>query len=193
VFSAEIPESIDLDEHPETIAQIMDGSFLALACPSCDSTLKPEFPISVRWASHAALLRVFPEFDRGYLYRHGFPKDSGDILIGYPELADRIAVLRDGLDPMAVETLKYYLLLKAEEADPDAEVNAWFQGKAGTDLEFHIHGLRPEEVAVSRIPIKMYEKTAEEYRVHPLSEPFQTLKRGSYLSIQNVFRSEENT
>ncbi len=190
-FQAEIPDGVDLDTDAAALQAILDGTFLSLRCPSCGITLKPEFPLELSWPSHALALRVLPEFDRTDFYRRKETAAPEDTIIGYPELADRLAVVRDGLDAVAVEALKYYLLLKAEEANPEAEVGAWYQGQTGDSLEFHLTGIRPEEVAVSRVPYPVYTKTLDEYRRRPESEPFASLRVAGYLSVRNLQRSED--
>jgi len=190
-FSAEVPESVDLDTDAATLTAVLEGTFLRLQCPSCGITLKPEFPLEISWPSHALALRVLPEFDRTDFYRQKPTTNPPDTVIGYVELADRLAVVRDGLDATAVEALKYYLLLKAEEANPEAEVGAWYQGRSGESLEFHLTGIRPDEVAVSRVPVPVYTKTLDEFRRHPEAEPFASLRVAGYLSVQNLQRSED--
>ncbi|MDR1287403.1 MAG: CpXC domain-containing protein [Treponema sp.] len=209
-FSVDVPDEIDLDKRPEYIAEIMDGTFMNFICPSCGKKHKPEFPITVNWPRRMLRIEVLPELERGEFYRRKKKAKKGETkngemppletVIGYPELADRIAVIRDGLEPAAVEALKYYLLLKAEEnlGDDQKEPGVWYQGKTGEEkgssgesfLEFHIHGLREEEVAVTRIPRAIYEKTLDDYKKHPKSEMFSILRSGAYLSVQNALRPD---
>ncbi|MCA1951092.1 MAG: CpXC domain-containing protein [Treponema sp.] len=190
-FEVEIPDEVNLDQNPNAIEELCNGSFLTIVCPSCDSPLKPEFPLIIDWPSRNLHLQVLPEFDRGAFYR-GQTKhaDQAEVVIGYPEAADRIIVIKEGLEPIIIEALKYYLLLKADETNPEAEATAWFVGKQGDYLEFHVHGLRNEEVAVSRIPYSVYTKTREEYRKNPDAEPFKSIKSGAYTSVQNLLRPE---
>ncbi len=185
----DVPEIIDLDANPEKIKLITNGSLFELSCPSCGRIIKPEFPISISWPSHNLEFSVKSEYDRADFYSQETQADNQvEILIGYAELADRLAVIEAGLEPIIIEALKYYLLVKADEAAPNAEVSAWFSGIVDETIEFHLHGLRPDEVAVSRIPLKLYEKTKGEYLASPLSEPFVSLRCGSYMSVQNLFR-----
>jgi hypothetical protein len=191
VFEADIPDSIDLDADSSQLKALADGDFLAITCPSCGYVSKPEFPLEVVWASHDLTLKVIPELERGdfYLQPTVSPGDA-QVVIGYPELADRIAVVAAGLDVLAIEALKYYLLVKAEEAAPDAEVGAWFSGRTDDIIEFHLHGLREGEVAVSRVPFALYERTLADSRADADSEPFASLRFGPYLSVQNILRPE---
>jgi hypothetical protein len=199
-FSVDVPDEIDLDARPEYINEIMDGTFMNFICPSCGKKHKPEFPITINWPERKLRIEALPELERGEFYRRrkkagkkSEPKEPPPLetVIGYPELADRIAVIRDGLEPAAVEALKYYLLVKAEESlkDEDREISIWYQGKTDS-LEFHIHGIREGEVAVMRIPLALYEKTLDDYKKRPRGEIFASLRTGSYLSVQNMLRPE---
>jgi hypothetical protein len=187
------PEEIDLDAEPRYVEDIIAGNFMNFVCTSCGKKHKPEFPITVKWNSKGAVLEVLPELDRGLFYRRKEEKKSAftGALIGYPELAERIAVLRDGLKVEVVEAIKYYLLLKADEAYPDEEISVWYQHRADSSLEFHIHGIKKEEVAVMRVPLTLYEKTLADFKKNPKSEPFSLLRVKNYVSIQNVLRPDE--
>jgi len=190
-FDVEIPEEVNLDQNEAAIDELCNGTFLTIVCPSCDTPLKPEFPLTIEWPSHHTYLQVLPEFDRNGFYRNQVKtKPHAEVVIGYPEAADRIMVLKEGLDPIVIEALKYYLLLKADETNPEAEATAWFTGRAGDVLEFHVHGLRNDEVAVSKVPFAIYSKTEGEYHKNPDSEPFKSLRWGSYISVQNLLRPE---
>ncbi|MDR2101141.1 MAG: CpXC domain-containing protein [Treponema sp.] len=189
-FSVEAPEEINLDEQGEYMDEIMNGTFMNYTCPSCGKKHKPEFPLTVLWPGRNARLEVIPEQERGEFYRRKKNPEKTETVIGYPELAERIAVLRDKLEPMVIETLKYYLLLKAQETYPDEEIYIWYQNRGPEGLEFHIHGIKPGEIAVTQIPMALYEKTLADYTKHPRSEIFTSLRFGSYLSVQNTIRLE---
>jgi hypothetical protein len=190
-FSVEAEEEIDLDSFPDYIGKITDGSFMNFPCPACGKNHKPEFPVTIRWPSKNSAFEVLPELDRGEFYRRKKDPPGLETIIGYPELSDRVAIIRDGLEPAAIETLKYYLLLKAEEDYPEREISIWYQGKSADSIEFHLHGLRSGEVAVSRVPLPVYEKTLDDFRQRPKSEVFASLRTRTYLSVQNILRPDE--
>jgi hypothetical protein len=190
-FSVEVPDEIDLDIQEEYLDKIMNGSFMNFICTSCGKKHKPEFPILITWSSRNLRLEVIPEVERGEFYRRKKDKEPKETVIGYPELSERIAVYRDRLEPAVIEALKYYLFLKAEETNPDAEMSIWYQRQEPDALEFHIHGLKADEVAVTRLPIDIYEKTYRDYKTNPRGELFSSLRHGSYLSVQNMMRPEE--
>ena len=204
-FEAEIPEEIDLDSG-NALEEIHNGTFLNFTCPSCGKKHKPEFPLKVLWPSKKIQFEVFPEMDRGEFYRR--KKQSEDkkslkleTIISYPELADRLAVIKDGFEPAVIEAIKYYLYLKAEDQYPDSEVEIWYfgpsRGKSSgkptepDSLEFHIHGIRENEVAVMKVPFALYSKNLQDFIKNPKGELFSELRVKSYLSVKNTMRPEE--
>jgi hypothetical protein len=207
-FTVEIPQEIDLDAEPVRLDEILDGTFLNFTCPSCGKKHKPEFAISISWPSKKVSFEVLVELDRGEFYRRKKDKEKTgplrkETIIGYPELADRLLVYRDNLEPAAIEAIKYYLHLKAEENYPDQEITIWYScrnnpkganpkgAEAPTEsLEFHIHGIKQDEVAVMKVPYSLYEKTLEDYKKHPKNEIFTALKHRTYLSVKNMMRPE---
>ena len=196
VFSVDVDEEINLDSDPQQIDKIMDGSFMNFICPGCGKKHKPEFPLMVLWPGKNVKLEVLGELERGEFYRRKKDIPGADTIIGYPELADRIAVIRDQLEPIAVEAIKYYLLLKAEESYPETQVNIWYCGLGSAapsqpeSLEFHLHGIRQDEIAVSRVPWNLYERMLIDYRNNPRKELFTSLRVRSYLSVQNMLRPD---
>jgi hypothetical protein len=190
-FSAETEEEIDLDQYPENIGRVCDGSFMNFVCPGCGKLHKPEYPVMLLWPSKKLAIEVLPELDRGAFYLRKKDPSGVETVISYPELADRIAVYRDGLEPAVIETLKYYLLLKAEENYPGADIGIWYQGNGPEGIEFHLHGIKAGEVAVSRVPPAIYDKTLADFAKRPKSEIFASLRTRSYLSVQNMLRPEE--
>jgi hypothetical protein len=188
-FEADVPERLDLDQDVERRAALLDGSYLTLACPQCKTSLRPEFPLHVVWPSRSLDLRVVPEIDRADCLSAGAAADgAAALVIGYPELTERVRAASAGLDPAAIEAIKYYLLLKAEESAPEAELSIRFHSLAEGTLEFYLSGLRVEEVAVMKVPIALYQRTLTEMREMPEAEPFASLRFGAYYSVQNVLR-----
>jgi hypothetical protein len=189
-FSVEAPEEIDLDQNPEFLKKINDGTFMTFTCPGCGKINKPEYPVMFIWKSKNLNMEVLPELDRGEFYRRKKGTFSFETIIGYPEMADRIAVLSDNLEPAVIETLKYYLLLKAEEIYPDRDINAWYNGKGPSGIVFHLDGIKAGEVAEMKVPQATYDKTFEDYRKNPKDEIFASLRSRSYLSVQNMLRPD---
>ena len=190
IFSVQAGEEIDLDQNPEYLEKISGGSFMSFICPGCGKNHKPEYPVKLLWPSKKLKFEVLPELNRGEFYRRKKEEPGFETIIGYPELEDRLAIIRDGLEPTVIEALKYYLLLKAEETYPDREINAWYRGNGPGGIEFHLYGIKEDEVAVMRIPPELYDKTLEDYRKRPKKDIFTSLRIRSYLSVQNMLRPD---
>ena len=187
-FSIDIDEEIDLDKESECLDKILSGTYMSFVCPHCGKKHKPEHKLTVLWKSKKLTLEVLPELDRGEFYLRKKEASNFETVIGFPEMADRLAVIKDDLEPVIIETIKSYLLAKAEENYPDKDINAWYCRKGSDGIEFHLDGIRADEVAVMRVPMELYEKTREDYRKHPKNDNYTQLRVRSYLSIQNLLR-----
>ena len=195
-FTVDVDEECDLDKNPELYRQIMNGTFLNFTCSECGKKHKPEFPLIVLWPQKKLRIEVLPELERGEFIRRKKDPPHTETIIGYPELADRLAVIRDGLEPVAIEALKYFLLVRAEESYPDLRISAWYhciksdsEGN-GEYIEFHLHGIKADEVAISKIPWRLYEKNLADFRKKPKSELFTSLRLRTYLSVANMIRPD---
>jgi hypothetical protein len=193
-FDIDTPDEVDLDVQVNMDA-IQDGSFMSFSCPSCGKKHKPEFPITLIWPSKKLSFEVFPELSRGEFYmRNKTPAAKGstamEAIIGYPEMAERLAVIRDGYDPLALEAIKYHLQLKAEEQYQDIEMDIWYFATENNSIVFHIHGIREGEVAVMKVPLSLYDKTLNDYLSNPKKEIFKELRVQNYTSVKNTMRPE---
>lgn len=126
-FDVEYEKTIDLDARPAIKEDIKKGSFLSFICPSCHSKVNIELETEFVWKSKKMTLLFVPEKKRmeclafcagavridaenNKKLKTEFLKKGQTPVIGYPELADRIAVLDSGLDPEIVEAVKFFLL-----------------------------------------------------------------------------------
>lgn len=191
-FNVDLPETVNLDERAELVGEIADGSFLSCVCPRCGAVLHTEMRTRLDWPSKKTSLDLIPEIDRiPFLSGATAGSPGAEVVIGYPELADRVAVLAAGLDPLVVEALKYHLSVKARESVSaelsEAKPLVFFEKRtASGDLEFHVHGIRKNEIAITVIPFRVYESVAKDAAEHPDGELFASLRNGAYLSVQNI-------
>ncbi len=187
-FSADLPDEVNLDRSPDILEKIADGSFLSCACPSCGAILHTDLETRVEWPSREMRLLLVPELARlSVLSGHLSGPEGFDVVVGYAELADRVAVYAARLDALAVETLKFHLAEKALDSVPDSKPLLTFESLDGEgNLLFHIHGLRDSEVAVSSVPLRLYESVRNAVGSNPGEEPQSLLRNGAYLSVQNV-------
>lgn len=183
----DLPDHFDLDHDEASKAALLDGSFLSVACPQCGAPVRPEIAVRVDWASKGLKAQVLPELERLSAYRGKADAPKGvELLIGYPELFERIRVLRDGLDPLAVEVLKYYVYEKAQDSEPEADISVHYNGLLGESLAFHILGLKSDEAAVLKLPKESYRRALTGLKESLGKEPFKELFQGSYRSINKL-------
>ena len=199
-FVVDVPEEINLETDPQYIEDILAGNFLTFPCSACGKRHKPEFQLKIIWPEKKLDLEVLNELERGKFYlrkEESTPSLNGtatsrETVISYPEMAERISVVKDDLVTEAVEAIKYYLYVKADENYPEQNISVWYHSKnSDKGLEFHIHGIKDNEVAIMQIPLSLYEKTLDDFKTNPKADPFPALRVKSYCSIQNILRPEE--
>ena len=191
-FEQDIPEVFDAGEKPSLYQDVLNGSLMAVPCPTCGKVLKPEFPFQLKDDGKGVDIFFIPELDRGaYLlsrldYKPGKHKR---IVIGYRELVEKVKILQAGLDDRVVEMLKYYLLQKAVQSVESDEVSLeiFFHEKKPGGLTFHIEGLKADEVAVFDIKQDMYDKVAQSIDSESGKEPFDTFLTPPYVSVNKVY------
>ena len=127
----EYDETVDLAKNPEAANQIMAGSFMEAKCPKCGKVLHPEFPFTVKHEGKKIDIQFLPErmrdeYLRG-LSKYCFKKD-GRIVIGFPELAEKLKIINEGFDDRIIEVIKYYMVSKIEaDQKPENEIRAFFE------------------------------------------------------------------
>ena len=118
------------------------------------------------------------------------PMDA-NVVIGYPELIERITLFELELDDRVMEILKYYMLKPAlESTESEAEIRILFKDRIQEDLIFHVEGLRETEVGVTKIPMETYQKAARQLEDTIGKEPFATLLSPPYISINKIYLEE---
>ncbi len=191
-FEANIPDKVDLEKTPDTVASIMDGTFMTVPCPSCGKVLKPEFPFTIVHGGQGWEIHFVPELERQETMRRP-PSVKGKrrarVVIGYSELLEKIKIFSEKLDDRVVEYLKYFILSKVMEqtAEEESDVDVYFQERKGDDLEFHIHGLKSDEVGVFKLPMASYQKALADIDRHAEEEPFRDFLTPPYVSLNRFY------
>jgi hypothetical protein len=193
VFDADLPEEVDIDASPGTLDEILKGEFLSVRCPNCGNTLKPELRVRLVSEKRKLDLVMVPELERMSVYmgKAGIPSGA-EAIVGYAELFERAKLLADGLDPEAVEILKYFLVQKAEEQAPEADISVAYAGKKDGKLSFHLSGLKEGQVAVLPIDPSTYAKTLADKPRSAREAPFDRIFKGSYRSIRMLELESED-
>jgi hypothetical protein len=185
-FDADFPDEVDLDREPQWLAQILSGDLFKLTCPKCGKVLKPEFPLRLSSVERKLDLFLIPETERTSFYRGDYKVPAGaSCVIGFPELLDRVKVLRDGLDVRAIEIMKYVYLSKAEESNQEADISVCYFGKESGALCFHIYGLSADgKIAVIKAPLANYESLLQALPAQAASDPYKTIVQPPYVSVR---------
>jgi hypothetical protein len=193
-FEAQLPESIDIDKEPERWQEILCGDFMSVKCPNCGHPLKPDLPFRLTRKSFDLDLYYVPERDRRKALAGELPysiSDAKELVVGYPELVERLSVMEGGLDFRAIEVLKYYLLRPAlDDSEGEEEIRIRFKEKMQDELVFYIEGMKEDEIAVSRIAIETYNKVMQNLEDTLNSEPFSTLLSPPYISINKIYSED---
>ena len=201
-FDVEYEKTIDLDARPAIAEEIKKGAFLSFTCPSCRSKVNIELETEFIWKSKKTTLLFVPEKKRmeclafcagavridaenNKKVKTEFLKKGQTPVIGYPELADRIAVLDSGLDLEIIEAVKFFLLDNGKDIK-GKRIQILFEKLEGEAIEFHVHGLREKEVAVMRVPLSLYQSVEADRKAKKQKEVFQALWLGPYLSYKNI-------
>ena len=184
-FDADLPEEVDLDTNPTVLDEILKGEFLAVSCPSCGTRLKPELRVRLFSKEKGMDVVALPELERLSLYRGAIELPKGaQAVVGYSELFERARILVDRLDPEAVEIIKYWLIQKAAEQAPDAEISVLYAGTKNEKLTFHLTGLKENHVAVVPVDSGTYSKTLAEKPRSVREAPLDRIFRGPYRSVR---------
>jgi len=199
-FEAAIPADVDLAVDEGVQAAILAGDFMAVTCPACGKRLTPEFPCIVRapspipGAGGARDILLLPEADRVACVsgRHpGLAAGHARVVVGMPELAEKLLVLGRSLDDRIVEIMKYYLLTgSAGVPAADGEVVLSYAGDEGDRMVFHITGLAEGRIGVARLGKDIYRKIEADLDTRLAEEPFVAFCGLPYVSLRRAEPSE---
>jgi hypothetical protein len=188
---ADFPEEVDISSMPETIEEILNGSFLSVTCGSCGELLKPEFSTHIYDSGGRLNLYYLPELERTRYLAGKVETDADRVAIGFPELREKILMFSRGLDDRAVEILKFMLLEKIE--DPDQADITLVELSERDELVFHIEGIKEDEVGVSKVPMDLYNKIWNSLDERLQEEPFSSIAEGQYVSIHKISIEDEES
>lgn len=186
-FEAEIPDSADLREEPQVEKLIESGDFMAVTCPKCGKRLTPEFPFRLSLSDGREVLMI-PEKDLGTFVRGRLGYEVGTpfrVVVGFPEMAEKLKILTAGLDDRIIEIMKYYLLTgTAEAGDEEHAVTLRYKGEEDKRHVFHVIGLKEGEVGVARLGAEVYRKIASDVEKRIQEEPFRDFCTPPWVSIR---------
>ena len=193
-IEVDFPEEIDISAEPETVDEILRGTFMSVTCDSCKSDIKPEFTVHITDSSGALDITFLPELERLRYLSGKMEIESGRDAIGFAELREKMLMYRESLDDRAIEILKFLLLEKLE--DPDEAIITLVDVEKDGDasegqLVFHIEGVKEQEIGVTKMPMRMYDRVYGSLEERLEEEPFNSFAGGQYVSINKISIEDE--
>ena len=194
-FDAEMPESAD--SNGEVTGHILDGSFMAVSCPACGKRLTPEYPFRLKGLAGRGDVFLVPEADRIAYIRGKLNYGIGEpwrVVVGFPELVEKVTVAAEGLDDRVIEIMKYYLLTGAGQAAAGAgesEIVLSYRGREAGRHLFHIRGMKDGEVGVARLAAEFYTRIAADVETRVTEEPFKDFCRAPWVSLRKAQGGQE--
>lgn len=191
-FEADIPDSADLTAEPEIEALITSGNFMAVTCPACGKRLTPEFPFRLTLAGGKGDVFLVPEADHSAYVHGSLGYSIGSpfrVVVGFPDLAEKVLVLGRGLDDRVIEIMKYYLLTgaeHAEEEEQDRDVTLRYKGDENGRHVFHVMGVKEGEIGVARLAPELYQKIAADIEKRVEEEPFNEFCVPPWVSLRRL-------
>ncbi len=186
----DFPEKIDLSQSRDAIEAILDGSFLQISCDKCGEILKPDFPILLEQVPSPLgplSMDYFPEPDRIRFLSGKLSSLSDRVVIGYPELREKILIFKSLLDDRVVEILKFLLWEKAETTEP---LTIFMEECTDEQLSFYIYGLKEKEVGLTSLPMDIYQKVLDTLQDRMQHEEYAKITEAPYISINKISLEE---
>lgn len=191
-FDADLPSSADMSGDPEIEQLILDGSFMSVACPGCGRRLSPEYPFRLTGVKGLGEIFLVPEADRGAWLRGKLEYETGKpsrIVVGFPELVEKVLIASLGLDDRVIEMMKYYLLTgSAPEGagEQETDVGIRYRGKEGGRHVFNIVGMKAGEVGVARLAEELYGRIAAGVETRVQEDPFVDFCVPPWVSLRKI-------
>lgn len=174
---------IDLSAEPSLYAKIVDGDFMKFRCPECGNELKTEVPVHLYDKPAGVDLQFLPELERSNFLSGNIKPIAVRVAIGYPELVEKIVIAGAKLDDRIIEIIKFRMLEKAERND----IRIYLSSIENGTLIFHIHGLKPDQLGVSRIPENTYKKIETELDGLLENDDIKLFTEGPYVSVSRIY------
>jgi hypothetical protein len=188
-FDADLPTSADMAGDPEIEQLILDGSFMSVTCPGCGRKLTPEYPFRLTGVSGLGELFLVPEADRRSYQRGTLEYDvgaPGRIVVGFPELQEKVLIAGLARDDRVIEIMKYYLLTGSTREEAEKEIGIVYRGEESGRHVFNIMGMKEGEVGIARLAGELYTKIAADVETRVHEDPFQDFCTVPWVSLRRI-------
>ena len=185
-IESDLKTELNLETEPEIYTKIIEGSFMTFTCPKCGNEIKTEISVRLIDKKNDIDISFIPDLERNNYLGGQIKTDAKRVVIGYKELVEKIVIFGAKLDDRIIEIIKFRLL---EKADSD-NVKIYLNSINGDELEFYIHGLKPEQVGVSHIPVTVYNKIASELDALLENDDIKLFTTGAYVSVGRIYMED---
>ncbi len=161
------PDHFLLDGPEGILGKLLKGELFYLTCPACGLVHKLEERAIISTVNGDFCVLFLPEEYREQVLAgtYTFEEKVNRLTVGYPELAEKVLLWREGLDDQVIEYLKFGFLLKMHK-----NVSLIFKEINQGRLEFFVEGFDPGKVAVTSIPVELYQNQLKK-KAEFLSDP----------------------
>jgi len=181
IFEIEFNDNINLLENPEIADQIINNNFMVYTCPVCHKKLTPEFKTTF----HDSKLNItmIPEIDRDRLLTNKLDITTPQVVVGFPELQEKLLIRKFDFDDRIIEIIKLFLL---EKIDSNLETTILFHNFVNKELIFQIKGLKINETGISKIPINIYNNIQDNLENRIKDPDIKELLKFPYRSVNTI-------
>ncbi len=183
IIESDLKPVVDPGDDPDIYTKIIEGDFMTFHCPQCGTDLKTETALRLTDADRGIDISFIPELDRGEYLSGRMVLPGKRVVIGYRELVEKIVLAGENLDDRLIEIIKFNLL---EKADSNL-IKIYFSHRENDDLIFHIHGLKPDQIGLSRIPGTVYTKLLPQLDDLLGNDDIKLFTEGPYVSVSRIY------
>ena len=183
-FNVDLPDVVSVGPGSPERNGVIEGTYLSFICEACGNSLRPDIELRFRVDDQTPHILLVPEKERDrFLFENSANPAVESVVIGFPELRERLIILDCGYDFRAIEILKCQILLRA---DAKKELRIYYERTNDDNLEFSIHGLRDGEIALLNVPRPAYTRALSDLADTSDNALHKALFDGAYVSIHKL-------
>ena len=111
------------------------------------------------------------------------PTSAARVAIGYKELVEKIVISGAKLDDRVIEIIKFNMLEKAR----NNSIRIFLNHTEDSELVFHIYGLKPDQVGISRVPFSVYENISAQLDKLLSDDDIKLFTDSAYVSVSRIY------
>ncbi len=187
----DFPESFNLAQDPDIVNNILDGSFMSVRCEKCETLVKPEIPARIMDKKRGIDIVFRPDTERIQFLQGSLDlPETERVVFGYHELEEKILIFTNDLHDKAIEIVKYFYIKKA---GPGKDLDIYLNAVEETALQFRIHGLKEDEIGITKIGKDFYTTIENDLETIIIKENISEAVTPPYVSIKKIYIDEDES